>query len=170
MPRAVRPIRIDGDIAYVTLTRGMTAVIDSADATWVGDYNWYAWKPRNSLVWYAVTNVVKNGKKTTAFMHREILMPKGNLQVDHKDCDGLNNRRKNLREATHAQNRYNLPKRLNSSCALKGVSRTKTGRYYAQISYGGKNRSLGTFTTPEEAHDAYCEASARLHGEFGRTE
>jgi hypothetical protein len=29
---------------------------------------------------------------------------------------------------------------------------------------------LGSYETPELAHAAYCEASKKYHGEFGRTE
>lgn len=34
----------------------------------------------------------------------------------------------------------------------------RTGRWYAMISRHGRNKSLGTFDTPQEAHSAYIRA------------
>ena len=42
MPKAIRQIRVDGNIAYVPLTRGYEAVIDAADVPLVEGWNWYA--------------------------------------------------------------------------------------------------------------------------------
>ena len=84
-------------------------------------------------------------------------------QVDHKDQDKANNAWSNLRLATSRQNRSN---RFAKSRELpKGVS-VKRQRYLAQIMVNYVNHYLGTFDTPEEAHQAYCEAAVLLHGEF----
>lgn len=90
-------------------------------------------------------------------------------QIDHVDCDGLNNRFSNLRAATHAQNARNARTRRDSATGIKGVHAAR-GRYYAHIRHDGRQIHLGTFATAETAHAAYCRASAELHGEFGRVE
>jgi hypothetical protein len=57
--------------------------------------------------------------------------------------------------------------RRNNTSGLKGAYLAKDGkRWRSQINIDGKMRSLGHFSTPEEAHKAYCEAAAKLHGEF----
>ena len=84
-------------------------------------------------------------------------------EIDHIDGNRSNNRIANLREATHAQNSKNQGVRRNNASGYKGISlHKKTGKYRAQIG----RIHLGTFTSPQEAHAAYCEAANKLHGEF----
>lgn len=91
--------------------------------------------------------------------------------VDHIDGDSLNNCRSNLRLATHQQNTRNRCRHKNNKSGFKGVYKdSRSGRrgWRAQITLDGKIIRLGTFKTPELAHQAYCEAAVRLHGEFAR--
>jgi hypothetical protein len=88
----------------------------------------------------------------------------GDLQVDHKDRNRRNNCWVNLRLASHGDNCSNTL-RQNKTGLPRGVFRNKK-RFMSQISKHGKLTHLGTFDTPEEAHQAYSEAAARLHGEF----
>ena len=91
------------------------------------------------------------------------------LIVDHKDGNPSNNRIANLRLASKTQNQMNQRLRKDSSSGLKGVTfHKKAGKWCAQITAFGRRNYLGLFSTPEEAHAAYCEAAARLHGEFAR--
>jgi hypothetical protein len=103
-------------------------------------------------------------------LHRFILdAPPGQL-VDHKDRDGLNNTRGNLRFATGTQNLANMRPQANSEVALKGVHVARlTGRYTAQITCQGVRKHLGCFATAEEAARAYDKAARELFGEFART-
>ena len=164
---SIRPIWIVGDVAYVPLTRGYTATIDAADVPLVEAWNWCARLERNAV--YAARGAWVNGKKRTIYMHRELVGQVGGCEVDHRDGDGLNNRRANLRHATAAQNQRNQRIRPNNTSGLKGASYHKaTGKWSAQIRANGKPVYLGLFETPEAAHAAYAKASAELHGEFGR--
>jgi hypothetical protein len=165
--KKVRPIRIDGDIAYVTLTKGYVAVIDAADVPLVEGRNWGARLDKNTV--YARRTDTSGPAPRTVLLHRMLLgEPKG-FQVDHKDGDGLNNRRSNLRVATNQQNASNARlSRLNTS-GFKGVSWHKQRRkWYARIRKDGRSVHLGMHHTPEDAHAAYAAASADLHGPFGR--
>ena len=92
-------------------------------------------------------------------------------QVDHKDTDRSNNRWANLRLATGSQNKANMGKRADNKSGYKGVSwYSQTSRWVAQIRFEGKSKTLGYFLDPVKAHAAYCEAAARLFGEFARFE
>jgi len=90
-------------------------------------------------------------------------------EVDHRNLNKADNRIENLREASHAQNKHNVPAPANNKSGFKGVSFHKQRRRWtAQICYLGKTQRLGLFDTPEAAHAAYVEAAQRLHGEFAR--
>lgn len=86
--------------------------------------------------------------------------------VDHKDGDPFNNAIGNLREANQAQNGANA-KRWAGKALPKGVRRNGSG-YTARISFEKKLRTIGTFSTPEEAAEAYLQEAVRLYGDFAR--
>ena len=162
----MRPIRIEGDVAYVPLTQGYEAVIDADDVALVIGNSWRAMVKPHSVYAYRV----EFPKRRTVLLHRTILNAPSNMQVDHIDGDALNNRRSNLRLATALQNGANKKKPAHNTSGFKGVSWHKRDLYWAaNIRVGGKLRHLGRFETAEAAHAAYCKASEEFHGEFGRT-
>ena len=79
--------------------------------------------------------------------------------LDHADGNRQNNRWSNLREATHSQN--NRHRKTIGEVPLKGVYYTR-GKFRAQIRIDGVKTYIGSFDTPEEAHDAYCEKAKEL--------
>lgn len=166
----VRPVRIVGDVAYVTLTRGYHAIIDASYAQAAGSHNWSAFMGKLT-VYAARTSKLEDGpNKITIFLHREILTPEDGFYVDHISGNGLDCRRINLRPATCEQNAQNSRRRKDNKSGLKGVSWHKQrGAWVAQISVHGKRRHIGLFTTKYEAHEAYKEFSKQFHGEFGRS-
>ena len=167
MSKPIRPIRVEGNLAYVPLTRGHEAVIDASDAELVADRNW--WVETSGANIYAKRKFRRDGGMICVWMHRVLLGAQGNVYVDHIDGDGLNNRRNNLRLATNAQNQFNQRMRSDNKSGYRGVSfRKSDGTWTAQIKANGRRHYLGIYKTPEEAHAAYCKASAELHGEFGR--
>lgn len=170
MSRKIRQIRVEGKIAYVPLTQGYEAIIDAADVPLVEGRNWSA--TENGGIIYARSNLSgKNRNYSRNYMHRLLMGNPPRKKVDHRDGNGLNNRRGNLRSATHAENICNQKTRTNNTSGFKGVSWNKrAGKWVANIRVDGKSQYLGLFVCPVEAHAAYCEASERLHGEFGRTE
>jgi hypothetical protein len=86
-------------------------------------------------------------------------------ELDHKDRDRSNNRVANLRDATRSRNRANAKMKSNNQSGFKGVSQYGSS-WRAYIGYNSKVIALGTFSTPEEAHAAYCRAGRELYGEF----
>ena len=172
--RQIRPIRVEGNVAYVPLTRGYEAVIDAADVPLVEGKNWHAFvKRRNdgtTLAVYAARSSPRaGGKQNTIFMHR-ILLSADSEETDHRDGDGLNNRRANLRPATKSQNMHNQRLASNNKSGFKGAYWHSFARKWAsQIRLANQNHHLGLFGCITAAAVAYARASRNLHGQFGRT-
>lgn len=92
-------------------------------------------------------------------------------EIDHINGIRHDNRIINLREASRSENGRNVPAHRDSSSGLKGAHwHGQKNRWTSRIRVDGKNRYLGLFDTAEEAHEAYCEASKKCHGEFARFE
>ena len=79
--------------------------------------------------------------------------------VDHINGDKLDNRIENLRDGTRADNNRGFCTGRERDLPM-GVFMSNPGRYTARLNSGGKCRSLGTYATPEQAHQAYLEAIA----------
>lgn len=93
------------------------------------------------------------------------------LNVDHENTDKADNRWVNLREATVAQNAWNVSSRKKNSLGLSGVAYHQNCRsrpYSSRLTVNGGIICLGYFATAEAAHAAYVDAIARYHGEFAR--
>lgn len=162
----VRAIRIEGDIAFVELTKGYEAIIDAVDIAIVNGRNWQASIEPNGQV-YAICTIESGGKKKTVRMHRLITGAQDELDVDHRDVNGLNNRRANLRQASRSNNKANSRLSRRNTSGLKGVCRSGA-KWRAGIRKNGKHISLGYFDDPNDAHQAYVEAAHTLFGEFAR--
>jgi hypothetical protein len=91
--------------------------------------------------------------------------------IDHRDGDATNNRWNNLRRATRSQNSANRRRPRHNTSGYKGARLCrKSGKWRATIGMNGKKIHLGTFTTPQEAHEAYLKAARKLFGKFARAE
>jgi len=146
------------------LTKGKVALVDDADFEWLSQWKWcYS-------MGYAVrrARIIEGGKAGRIIrMHRVILDAPPELEVDHRNHNRLDNQRSNLRLATRAQNCHNMRMLKTNTVGLKGVTFCKcTNRFQAQINFKGRNKKLGRFDTPEEAHQAYVEAAKFYYGEF----
>ena len=91
------------------------------------------------------------------------------LKTDHINGVRNDNRLCNLRLATDVENATNVKTHADNISGLKGVSFDKRyGKWIARICHKGKKTWLGHFSSPEDAHAAYCEAAAKYHDEFAR--
>lgn len=162
----------------IPLTRGHFATIDDCDYELISKHTWHVhidWDGKK----YAKTNIKVAGKYKSITMHRLILWH-ASEHTDHKDGDGLNNTRSNIRPATRFQNAQNRLVSKHSS-KYKGVTHYKWGSYrfgpktyLAQIYKTGQDGikrryHLGYFQDPALAAKAYDEMAAKLFGEFAKT-
>jgi hypothetical protein len=106
-----------------------------------------------------------NGKFAPLFLHSVILNAN---YIDHRNGNGLDNRRANLRAATDLGNVQNMRKRSDVSSIYKGVSwRPDRGKWQVHIRTGGHSKYLGIEVDELEAALLYIWASRKYHGEFG---
>jgi hypothetical protein len=84
-------------------------------------------------------------------------------EVDHVNGAKDDNRIANLREVTHSENMQNQRgARSDSKTGLLGVS-AHHGKWCARIRVKGTLKHLGSYSTPEAAHQAYVKAKRVLH-------
>ena len=160
-----QPVPREDGAFDIPLSNGMVVIVDAEDLPLVSDLNWSAAKGRKT--WYAVRNDGNGGQLR---MHQHLLGVSGSTIVDHKDGKGLNNRRSNLRVASHSQNLQNAD--AFGTIPYRGVhfSRSRSGnpRYAAKIQMHKKVYHLGAYSTPEEAAQAYDRKALSLYGEHAR--
>ncbi len=142
---------------------GMVALVNKRDVRLVAGRKWYL-ATNASRMTYAVATIYRRGKRTSVYMH-QIIRPSWK-EVDHKNCDGLDNRRRNLREATTAKNQMNRPMLRNNTSGFKGVCRYRK-KWRAAIQYS-VTAHLGDYSTPEAAAKAYDAAARKFHKRFAR--
>jgi len=150
----------NGQIRFIPLTKGQVAIVDAEDYEWLSKYKWHAVKTGDKYYAYRSRN------KRSLSMHRMIMNEPKGMIVDHKDGNGLNNRRSNLRVCTTSQNHQNRRRTFGSS-RYKGVHwDKKSNKWAAAITDKGKYKFLGHFDDEVEAAKAYDKKASELFGEF----
>ena len=134
-----------------------TVLFDCDDYENVSRYQWSI-----SSNGYACSGA---GKEQIQF-HRLVLNAPLGSHVDHINRNKLDNRKSNLRLCSVSQNGYNRPQQSNCQSGYRGVALNQYGRWVANINQNGKSIFLGSYTTPEDAANAYDSAAAIIAGEF----
>lgn len=159
---------------------GNYAQVDDEDYEYLNQWKWHTKKHGNTYyVRRTVTTTVDVRKQIFrgVFMHRLLLnLTDPNRIVDHKDRNGLNNQKNNIREVTHSQNTANSKrsKKCTNSKYI-GVERSEyikkdgtTSVYWrAMCTKKGKYCAVKTKTEVEAAL-AYNEMAIKIHGTYAR--
>ena len=148
---------------HIDLTRDKQAIVDDSDYPFISQFNWHLMGKTNG---HHYAQAFINGKKVS--MHRLILgAPKG-VDTDHRNHDGLDNRRDNLRLCTRSQNIQNQkPRNHCKSSQYKGVYRSKEyEKWQAYIKLNRVRYCLGSYADEDVAALVYNFAAIVLFGEF----
>lgn len=145
----------------ILLANNQETIVDDCDAhlATITKYKWYLLKGKNKRTGYAYQMFTKpNGKRSGFFLHHLIIgYPLNDLQVDHINGNGLDNRRSNLRIVTRRQNQQNRFCYGNKKSKYTGVYQVngKKNKWCTQLSYKGKQHHIGMYPTQRKAHEAY---------------
>lgn len=158
-------IRVIGpSIAYIPLSNGWFSLVDSNDAEMLEQWNWNIHHGgKASVAAYAIRTITIEGKKKNIAIHQMLIDVPEEMVPDHKNGNGLDNRRINLRVVTSSQNSANCPQ-ANNRYGFRGVC--KSGRrFYARIKHNRQYIHRGPFDTPEEAGRVAAELAKSFQGE-----
>ena len=151
--------------------QGLVALVDDEDYERVtGDddrgrpLRWNIYQSDRGTRYAQATDAIVDGHRNPN-MHRLILniLNDPSKETDHRNHDGLDNQRCNIRACTQSQNNQNARKCKSTSSIYRGIAWHKLAqKWEAYITYDGKRHYLGLFLFEVEAAQAY-DAAAKLH-------
>ena len=148
----------------INLTQGKVALVDEEDFIILSSVRWYCVRFRGKF--YAQGMI--DGKPV--YMHRFIVKANRRFDIDHKDGNGLNNRKSNLRACTKSQNQGNRGTASHNTSGFKGVSAHPSFKgFRAFIRKNGIQQHIGIFQTASQAAREYDKKAKELFGEFAKT-
>ncbi len=148
----------------IQLTQGKIAFVDDEDFERISKFKWHAAKNHNTFYAQRGSWDKKKRKQTAIKMESEIMgkLPLG-LMYDHRDGNGLNVQKENLRVVTCRQNGQNRHQQKTSR--YPGVHwKKRNEKWCAQISVEGKVKHIGLFDSEYLAFSAYQEAAYSIEG------
>jgi hypothetical protein len=139
------------------------ALVDDEDYEFLNKFNW-SYKTGNKTC-YART-YIKGKDVEMQVMLCPVEYP---LQVDHKNGNGLDNQKQNLRPATYSQQQANNISRRKGSSKFRGVCWNQNKqKWVAQLIFEGDKQFLGYFSSEKEAAIAYNNSAIKHFGEFAK--
>jgi len=143
------------------------ALVNDEDYDYLMQFDWSAKVESHTI--YAYRNIYKDKVWVSSIsMHRDLMKvtdPK--IKIDHRDHNGLNCQRTNMRECTHADNMKNMISHKDGTSKFVGVSWFKKySKWRAVIMKDGKQVFCGYHATAEDAARAYDKKAIELFGTF----
>lgn len=157
----------DSKERLIPLSQGKFAIVDEADFEWLNQWKWSTNK--NCNTYYALRIATIKNKNKTLYMHREIMERYGVFSkcYDHRNHNGIDNRKINIRPATKSQNHHNQKIGMGFTSRYKGVYwHNQNKKWIARITYNKKLMYLGSFKNEIKAALTYDEAAKKYFGEF----
>jgi len=146
-------------------------LIDDEDYNKIKDFKWCILKnsKETNAPFYVATREKRENKITTLYLHRFIMNCPDNKQVDHVNCNALDNRKQNLRICNQSENSKNQRIRKSNSSGYKGVHwAKKENKWVVQIRINGVKTRIGRSENLKEAALLYNQAAMEYHGVFAR--
>jgi hypothetical protein len=142
----------------IPLTKNQFALVDDSDYEYLNQWRWHY------NCGYAERKEYRNGKQIHIQMHRVILNT--DKMVDHISGNKLDNRKANLRIATHSLNAMNMRKHRGKS-VYKGVS--TEGKYWRVQIWKDGERAFSTMAPTELMGALIYDLNAPiLFGQYAR--
>lgn len=155
---------LSGEYGVGYTTKGEEFWFDLEDYDLIKDYCWY--KDKDG---YFATKTYGTANPMRITMHRLVMGFPDATDIDHihgKETR-YDNRKSNLRTATHSQNNMNKGLQINNSSGITGISWfAKTNQWRAYIIINKKFVHLGLYDNLEDAIKARKEAENKYFGEF----
>ena len=150
---------------FIRLNSGDYVSVDEDDYDRLVQYNWSLFK---SDKWkYAIRTECVNGTQKTIYMHREIMgVNNPKIYVDHKDHDGLNNHKYNLRISDNRFNQYNVGKKSTSKQKYKNIRKLSDNKWQVRMRVPSGKRIERIVYSEDDAVKLYNELALKYHGEF----
>lgn len=155
----------------IPLTMGLVAIVDDEDFERMSCWKWHAFKSSSGHVYAARNSSGAGGvKRRHIFMHRVIARTPDELDTDHINGNGLDNRRANLRPVDRTRNMWNRAPNRRGSSRHKGVYFHKQhGKWCAAIQVAKRRIHIGLFHSESAAAVAYALRAEAEFGEFNRS-
>lgn len=153
--------------------KNVSVLVDDEDIPLISKYRWYVASVKyrgKQIKQYVQARGISPLEPEIVKIHRVIMnVTDSKKLIDHKNGNGLDNRKENLRICSASENAANrkittVHNRIKHS-KFKGVTKLN-GKWRAYITLNHSSIHLGFFATAEEAAAAYNKAAVILHGEF----
>jgi hypothetical protein len=153
----------------IKLTKGKFAIVDDDDFEYLIQFKWQCHNRSNTC--YAARSVTVGVKKRITQKMHQLILGENDLKngIDHRNGDGLDNRKLNLRFCNQSENNMNKKPRVGCTSKYKGVYLKRSlNKFVSTIKINGRAKHLGFFDNDFDAAIAYDNAAKELFGEFAK--